>query len=114
MPRRGNRRTRAFAQPAPATRLTSLLMMLFVLGLMYSRAKDPATWRWLAPESAASAAAPVEKAGAERQPQEPGSPPPAEEVAAGPTDEDPEEWAEAQRLFGAISDRAALDRTEMP
>lgn len=133
MPRRSHRRTRAFAQPAPATRLTSLLMMLFVLGLMYSRAKDPATWRWLAREPLAAAdvplaaadvpvaaadvaveKAPVEKAGAERPPQKPGSPPPAEEVVAGPTDQDQEEWNEAQRLFGAISDRAALDRTEMP
>jgi len=110
MPRRSNRRTRAFAQPAPATRLTSLLMMLFVLGLMYSRAKDPATWRWLAPEPLAAADQPVETREAKTREH----PRAVDEVVAGPTDEDPDEWDEAQRLFGAISDKAALDRTEMP
>ncbi len=86
-------------------RLPSMIMALLILGLIYSRAKDPAMWRWLASDAAAadnSAAA------------TPAAPAEPEEIVPGPTDQDPEEAAKAAELFQVIEDRGELGPLEMP
>jgi hypothetical protein len=79
-------------------RLLTMTAFLVVLGMMFVRARDPATWQWLAEmqepaetADAASADVPADDAAADA-------------VSEGPTDEDPEQWAEAEEQFQAVSD----------
>ncbi len=86
-------------------RLPSMIMALLILGLIYSNAKDPAMWQWLASDAAAAQGAAAATAPAANQP---------EEIVPGPTDEDPAEAAEAAELFQVINDRQPLEVLEMP
>jgi hypothetical protein len=104
----------------PMSRLVSMIMMLVVLGLMYTRAKDPNTWRWLADDSPAETTATAPRAVAANDPTAPGdsqnerAEPKTETVVAGPTDQDPRELDEAGEQFLAVSDKAPMAPSEMP
>jgi hypothetical protein len=91
-----------------------MITLLIVLGLIYARARDPQTWRWLAHDAQAGAdereLIPAEKPEADQK--EPSKP--KETIVAGPTDLDPEEADAAKKLFAAVSDKARLDVAEMP
>src|SRR5262245_44667552 len=94
---------------APVPRLASMILMLALVGVIYARAKEPATWRWLAPDNAR-----VEMAAAGGA-KIPASDREHETIVPGPTDEDPEEWAAARMQFEAITDKTPdIDRVEMP
>jgi hypothetical protein len=86
-------------------RLPSMVMALLILGLVYSNAKDPAMWRWLASDASAADSGTASTAPAAAQP---------EVIVEGPTDQDEASWAEATELFQVINDRQALDVLEMP
>jgi hypothetical protein len=88
-------------------RLFSMVAMLFVIGLLYSQARQAKNWKWLAPsrdepEAMVQAAANV-----------PGEPA-KETVLEGPTDLDADQQAEATKLLAAITDRQKLSDVEMP
>lgn len=107
------RRTSAGVPGNTVARLGSMVVLLMVIGMMYNRARDPQTWRWLADDREAEVnAAPDRVAN--------GGPPlakedePEEVVIPGPTDEDPAEWDDVQRLFDALSDKMPLAVVEMP
>ena len=84
-------------------RLPSMIIMLLILCLIYTEARDPTMWRWLASDATAADAAAVPQAAAQ-----------PEEIVPGPTDQDPTEAAEAAELFQVIEDRKPLQQLEMP
>jgi hypothetical protein len=111
-------------------RLLSMLAMLAVLGMLISRAAEPASWVWLTGESAADAA---KQAGGAGKPDQSGealvpaasspaaSSPPVTLVAADNepvtvgTDLDPDESEEATEQFQALTDFSLnMAREEMP
>jgi hypothetical protein len=69
-------------------RLITGIVMLAVLAMLYSRMRDPDTWRWLTPNPTVV-------------PQQPVQSPPA---ATGPTDEDPDQAKAASEEFQAVTD----------
>jgi hypothetical protein len=85
--------------------------MLGVLVMLMQWARDPKTWRWIAPDDEVAQAEP-----------EIDVPPPIEEkspiddvrIAAGPTDLDPAERESAREEFQAVADKAPLAPEEMP
>jgi len=83
-------------------RLTAMVVLLAVLGMLIARAREPATWQWFVRDGAASetAGGPPGEAGRKGAPE----PPPRETVTAGPTDEDPEQRADAAEEFQAVTD----------
>jgi hypothetical protein len=89
-------------------RLFSLVVMLVVIGMLYSRAKDSRTWSWLVsnPDEAATVAA-VDPAA------QPAAPPP-ETVLEGPTDLTEGQREEVAKLLAAVTDRQTLADVEMP
>ena len=120
--RRRRSRTRAFG-PFPSNPTSALLRLgtlLIVLGLIYSWASKPQSWRWLEDNSAAPDAADGRMALAEMGPSTDGGPGAAgkaaadETVVAAPTDVDPAEREQAQHLFEAVSDKTVLAPEEMP
>ena len=54
---RRSRRARPFGRAVPASRLVSLGFAVAVLWLVYDRARDPGTWRFLAPDAGAETVA---------------------------------------------------------
>ena len=135
---------RSFRQRVPRTssisampRVMSMIAMLAVLAMLIYRARDPATWRWLArmdgEQSAADrgpavlsnqgaagsgqAAATAPVANPKTPIANPKSPPvaPPEPVATGPTDEDAEQADAFKEERQVIADRTlAMQREEMP
>lgn len=101
--RRDRHRTRSSGIPSNVMlRLSSGIVLLLILGLIYSRARDPRTWRWLAEDEGAPAARTQL------------TPPPDEVVVPGPTDLDEADDPEVQTLFAAIGEKAELAPEEMP
>lgn len=93
-------------------RLSSAVVALLIVGMMYSRARDPRTWRWLAPEDGAP---PVAALPAHAGPNAPTPPTaPTETVVPGPTDLDELDSPEVQTQFAALGDKAELAREDMP
>ena len=90
-----------YGQSISATRLVSLIMALAVLWLLYTRLKDPATWKAFAKEDPASK--PAENA------------PPAlkETIVPGPNHKNEDELSAAQHDFEYIIDKAPLKSREM-
>jgi hypothetical protein len=93
-------------------RLLTMIVMLGVLVLLFDRARDQNTWRWLAPD------APNPPATA---PEAPESDTGADDAADGPavagsglTDEDPQQLDAAREEFQAVTDKAPLAKEEMP
>lgn len=88
-------------------RLTSVIMMLIVVGMLMMRSSDPRNWVWLTGE-------PASDKGLSTAPARPDQPMPGK-VTPGPTDFDPEEREAAREQFQAITDRTLeLSREEMP
>jgi hypothetical protein len=108
--------------------MSALLRMgalLIVLGLIYSWAKQPQSWRWLENESGSPAAedpgfdgalAQVGDAGADRKSATNGGAVASngEIVVPAPTDLDKAEWEKSAKLFEAVSDKTVLAPEEMP
>ncbi|HTI49711.1 MAG TPA: hypothetical protein VL475_02125, partial [Planctomycetaceae bacterium] len=113
MSRRWQRPAAGFGRRNPRTQLLSMLIFLVILGLIYARARDPQTWRWLADDRAAGPDLQQMEANA-NAPAADGPAAADDTVVPGPTDEDAEEMADATRQFAAISDKAPLDKSEMP
>lgn len=91
----------------PITRAFSLLFALAVVGMLYERMRDPATWVWLTGEERAAVdAAP--------HPVEHPAPQPHEKIVAGPNDLDAEAVAEMDVLLKAVRDKTELVGREMP
>lgn len=114
MPRRWQRPAGGFTRGKPGTQLVSMLTLLIVLGLIYARARDPQTWRWLAPDDATPSDSDGVKAEAATGSKSPPVREPRETIASGPTDRDAEETKAAVQLLAAISDKAPLAPAEMP
>jgi hypothetical protein len=83
-------------------RIGSLIMVLFVIGMMYFRARDPDTWRWFTNEKAETVQA------ASELPAQP-----SDEVVTGPNDTDSEQQADFQDTAQAITDKKPLAAEEM-
>lgn len=114
--RRRLRRSASGTLPADAlSPLLRMVALLIVLGLIYSWARKPGTWTWLAD----NVESPAEMIAASESPEEA---PPAttkatrsdETVVPGPTDLDSADAADAHRLLEAVSDRSPLAEIEMP
>lgn len=88
-------------------RLSSAIVALLILGMIYTRARDPRTWRWMAAEDDAL---PVAAIPAQSGPDAA----PAETVIPGPTDLEEFDSPEVQTQFAAIDDRSALAPEDMP
>jgi hypothetical protein len=103
-----DRRPSTLFRGAELPRLLTLLVMLGVLVLLIGRARDPGTWRWLAPDAGGPTA---NRAGLALPEASVVS---ADPLAQGPTDLDPQEWDAAREEFQAITDKAPLSKEEMP
>jgi hypothetical protein len=91
-------------------RLSSAIVALMILGMIYSRARDPRTWRWMAPEDDVPPVAAIPaQAGPNAAP-----PAPTETVVEGPTDLDELNSPEVQTQFAAIGEKSELALEEMP
>jgi hypothetical protein len=104
-------------------RLAAMILALLVLAMMIGRAREPATWRWLARDDSADREnAAAESRGAEAKPADeilvamtakaPADDAKAATEPAGPTDEDDEERAAAIEEFQAVSDGNTLLQPE--
>lgn len=91
-------------------RLATLVVMLGILVLMISRARDPGTWRWLAPDSRGESSQAPNVAAPETHSDDVVVAGPA---ASGPTDSDPQELDAAREEFQAVTDKAPLAKEEM-
>jgi hypothetical protein len=102
------RRPGTFFRGGELPRLAAMVVMLGVLLLLMNRARDPAMWRWLAPDDHAVAQADKGI---------PARAPPVKEPAGivpGPTDLDPLERDALREELAAVTDRAPLAKVEMP
>lgn len=101
-------------------RIGSLLMLLVVMGMMYARARDPDTWRWIAADSSATTR-PTEPANQDSpalaKPAKSDSSPALadlnETVVDGPNETDPEEQEAFNEAAQAVSDNQPLLPEEM-
>jgi hypothetical protein len=101
-----------------------MIAFLIVLGLIYSWARKPQTWHWLANDADAASASeesstlpPSHDRGARtKSAEKPGreTAEAPEVIVPGPTDQVESEAASARSLFEAVSDRAPLAKIEMP
>jgi hypothetical protein len=116
--RRRDRRSASGSFPAATlSPLFRAIAFLIVLGLIYSWAKNPQSWRWLASDVDASVSD-------DRGTGVPSSGPRGgitdapkktpEVIVPGPTDQTESEAAAVRNLVGAVSDRAPLAKIEMP
>ena len=102
--------SRSFRQPLARTfgssgtpRLTTAIIMLVIVGLVYQQAKDARNWRWLAAqENDQKAVAPVQN--------RPGW---QETLIDAPHDGNPEELRSGRNELGAVTDKAALNQYDM-
>lgn len=98
----------------------SMLGMLVIVGMLIYRTRDPGMWRWMASDDSGDgevavsvadvAPAAAKQPAGEAKTNQPETPPqpelPAEPVASGPTDEDPDEREEVKEEFQVISDKS--------
>ncbi len=134
--RRRRSRRRAFGPLAsdPTSALLRLGTLLIVLGLIYSWASKPQSWRWLEDNSAASDSAtsdavasdatdgnmalaamdPTTRTAKDVAPSAAAKHAPDEAILPGPIDTDAAEGQQAQHLFEAVSDKTVLAPEEMP
>jgi hypothetical protein len=107
MRRLRDRRPTTFFRSSELPRLLTLVVMLGVLLLLMDLARDPKTWRWIAPDNEVAKVEPP-----------PGREEPAlvddKSPAAGPADQDPLELEAAREEFEAVSDKTPLATEEMP
>lgn len=104
-----DRRPATFFRGTEMPRLLTLVVMLGVLVLLMDLARDPKTWRWIAPDDNAAQAGPA-------QIDEPGKPAAddAQPAVEGPTDLDPAQRDAAREEFQAVADKVPLGPEEMP
>jgi hypothetical protein len=90
-------------------RVGTMLCCLLILGMIYTHARNPQTWRWLVSDGNADTdIEPATRADKE-------NPEPVKEtIVPGPTDDDPEESKIAQPQFDILTDKAPLAPIEMP
>jgi hypothetical protein len=93
------------------TRLATLGVMLGVLALLISRARDPDTWRWLAPDASGQSSGESKAEPPESDHDDVVASDPA---ARGPSDRDPEERDAAREEFQGVTDKTPLAKEEMP
>lgn len=108
------RRSSLYAKPAPygLLRIVSMIFLLAVLSMMYQRAADPQSWKWLAAvDEDVPARAPVVVEAVRCEPANLPIVPPAEQEPALALD--PDERDAAREEFQAVSDRTPLDAPEM-
>jgi hypothetical protein len=107
MSRTTQRARASFYRSGGALRLSSVVMLLVIVGLLMSRASDPGNWVWLTGPA---------KDVDDRQSRLVSAAPAAhEEVTPGPTDTDRVEQFAAQEQFQAITDNTlSIGREEMP
>jgi hypothetical protein len=81
-------------------RLLVMIGLLAVLGMLFFRARDPATWQWLADKQdrAETADAPLDESPADAA------------VTEGPTDEDSDQRAQVEEEFQAVTDGALFNQ----
>jgi hypothetical protein len=91
-----------------------MILLLFVLSLIFSWAREPRSWQWLAKGDAAVHLDAALDALPQSSPAAGVTDAPPETIVAGPTDADKAEWTEASKLFEAVTDRAPLTPVEMP
>jgi hypothetical protein len=96
-----------YGQSIPITRAFSLLFALAVLGMLYERMRDPATWVWFTGENPAAV-------DVSPQAVQPAAAPPKELIVAGPNDLDPDAVAEMALLLKPVRDKTDLVGREMP
>jgi hypothetical protein len=111
MRRMRDRRPGGLFRGSELARLMTMVVMLGVVVLLFDRARDPGTWRWLAPDAPAEANASRQTSASEGGPAEVAAPEPA---ADGPTDRDPQELDAAREEFEAVTDKAPLGPEETP
>ena len=102
-----DRRPATFFRGSEMSRLMTLVVMLGVLLLLMDRARDPNTWRWLAPGDTLAQAD-----GGDQKEQSPASD--LAPTTSGPTDLDPAELDAAREELGAVADKVPLGKEEMP
>jgi hypothetical protein len=107
MSRTTQRARASFYRSGGALRLSSVVMLLVIVGLLMSRASDPANWVWLTGPP---------KDDDDRQTRlVSATPATPEEITPGPIDTDRAELSAAQEQFQAITDNTlSLGREEMP
>src|SRR5262245_50699911 len=103
MRRLRDRRPAAFFRGTELARLLTLVVMLGVLLLLIGRARDPNTWRWLAPGGGEAAKPPGEAPAGVG----------AHNAATEESDIDPLERDAAREELEAVSDRTPLTKEEM-
>lgn len=101
-----DRRPATFFRGSELPRLVTMIVMLGVLFLLMDLARDPKTWRWIAPDD--------EVAQIEPPPAKAGRAPVDALPAPGPTDQDPTEQEAAREEFEAVADKSPLAKEEMP
>jgi hypothetical protein len=97
-------------------RLATLVGLLAVITMMYFRARDPDTWRFLAKDDrkAAPETAAADSTGkADAPPSQGEGSPPAETVVSGPNDTDEDEQQGFREAAEAITDNEDLTAEEM-
>jgi hypothetical protein len=90
-------------------RLGSLILVLCVMGMMYYRAKDPDTWRWLASDDRKEQPA----TSTDSPPSSVESVQAAESVIEGPNDTDADQQETFRELAQALTDNESLTAEEM-
>src|SRR6186713_1000729 len=107
MSRTTQRARSSFYQSRGTLRLTSVVTMLIVVGLLMYRASDPRNWVWLTGEPREESR--ITEVARQIKPQG------DEQIAPGPTDLDQDEREAAKEQYQAITDHTqALGREEMP
>ena len=104
-------------RPGGGLRVISLIVTLFVLGMLIVKARDPSTWVWFTGEpiqQPANAIQPVAANKVSDQQTAPANEQPRV-IPSGPTDLDAEEQAAARHQFQALSDGTlGMGAEEMP
>lgn len=95
-------RVRPFGQSLGLSRAWSCLLLLILVGMLYSQLRQPGMWSWLATGAPAEA-----ESAASRSPATP------EVIVAGPNDQDPVEVAALQDELAVMEQRTPLRYREM-
>jgi hypothetical protein len=110
MSRRPRRWNRSPVPSAGAPKIWRMLLMLFIVGLIYTQARDPHNWQWLGNAQSAELGKPA----AQPEPAAHPAPPPPQVVKPGPTDEDEWDKKEIKDSLAVINDKTAIQPVEMP
>ncbi len=104
--------SRPFGNSMSMSRVLSLVVLLALLGMIYDRARQPQTWKWLEHEAAADEQAVLANAKPDGTPSAEAAP--NETVVAGPNDTDEAQREELALRMRVITDKDELKAREMP